>query len=344
MNYSEEISEPEAIEALADCVQQVWNNASVFTGKSQSATTVNKFFEPCENNDWTSGFWKGELNLAFEASHDPMYKQVAEHQLTKLLHFMENNSSENKFFQGTVISPSCISAWNISKNEDAKEAIILAADEFIFNTDSIFVHEESAETKEILSDKKILLNIPMLSFASQLSGNKKYKQTAEKIVIAATKIIADDSIGPGYKKEALEEDILSWRLYGLALAAKYFPEDEQLALFRYLAEEYISGKEKNELTDTSSAALVTCALIEMANQLRAADELKFITEIEILEKQSAILLKNLVYDFAVQSPKSSNGLLFTVTEDGSEECTSWGDYFYMEALTRFVKPNWKGYF
>ena len=185
MNYSEEISEPEAIEALADCVQQVWNNAPSFTGKTQDETTVNKFYKPCENNSWSGGFWKGVLNLAYEASHDPMYKQVAEHQLTKLLHFMENNPSENKFFQGTVISPTCISAYNISKNEDAEEAILLAADEFLFNTDRIFTHEESEEAKEILSDRKILLNIPMLSFAAELSGNKKYTHTAEKIIIKA---------------------------------------------------------------------------------------------------------------------------------------------------------------
>lgn len=32
----------------------------------------------------------------------------------------------------------------------------------------------------------------------------------------------------------------------------------------------------------------------------------------------------------------------TCTPEGVDECTSWGDYFYMEALTRLTK-DWKLY-
>ena len=32
----------------------------------------------------------------------------------------------------------------------------------------------------------------------------------------------------------------------------------------------------------------------------------------------------------------------TCTPEGVDECTSWGDYFYMEALTRLTK-DWEMY-
>ena len=28
---------------------------------------------------------------------------------------------------------------------------------------------------------------------------------------------------------------------------------------------------------------------------------------------------------------------------GIDECNIWGDYFYMEALMRFLNPDWKKY-
>ena len=51
--------------------------------------------------------------------------------------------------------------------------------------------------------------------------------------------------------------------------------------------------------------------------------------------------------------EGSNGLLLhgtyskkspynTCTPEGVDECVSWGDYFYMEALTRLTR-DWKTY-
>jgi unsaturated chondroitin disaccharide hydrolase len=54
-----------------------------------------------------------------------------------------------------------------------------------------------------------------------------------------------------------------------------------------------------------------------------------------------------------QAPSYSNGLVAhgtyskkspfnTCTQEGVDECVSWGDYFYMEALTRLSK-DWDCY-
>ena len=57
--------------------------------------------------------------------------------------------------------------------------------------------------------------------------------------------------------------------------------------------------------------------------------------------------------YAVKDPKESNGLVLhstysnhspynTCNHYGVDECNSWGDYFYMEALTRLLK-DWREY-
>ncbi len=65
-------------------------------------------------------------------------------------------------------------------------------------------------------------------------------------------------------------------------------------------------------------------------------------------------LMKAVYDkCAVKDSSQSNGLVLhstysnhspynTCNHYGVDECNSWGDYFYMEALTRLTK-NWEPY-
>ena len=65
------------------------------------------------------------------------------------------------------------------------------------------------------------------------------------------------------------------------------------------------------------------------------------------------IMKSVVENYAVKSPEESNGLVLhstyskkspynTCTPEGVDECNIWGDYFYMEALTRLSK-DWNPY-
>lgn len=333
MNQTEEISEPEAIEALSDCVQQVWNNASAFTGKEQSSISKDLFYYGCNEYKWTGGFFKGELWLAYQMTHDSIYKTVAEHQIIKMLHHIEAKSAETNYFYGLIYNPSCVSAYRSTQDEDAEEAALLAATELLFS-------EEDLLKKNALKDGRILFNIPLLMWAAKITDDERFTGLAKKICDECTKVISEVTENPEeYGNASLQQ--LAWRIYGIAIAAKYFPKEEHLVLFRYITEKYFAQVENEDLTDAASAAVTCCGLQEMILHLRASDGIAFSEEISLLTNKSLVLLKNLVYDYAVQSPKTSNGLLFTILEDGSEECTSWGDYFYMEALVRYIKPNWR---
>ncbi|MCM1264179.1 MAG: glucoronyl hydrolase, partial [Butyrivibrio sp.] len=44
----------------------VFENLKTFTDKFQNAYSENGFYQPIDNNYWTTGFWTGEIWLAYE--------------------------------------------------------------------------------------------------------------------------------------------------------------------------------------------------------------------------------------------------------------------------------------
>ena len=196
----------------------------------------------------------------------------------------------------------------------------------------------------------------------------------------------------GYKDDSFWARGQAWAVYGTALAYRYCHNQEYLDTFRRCLKFYLSKQPEDlipywdmiftsgdEPRDSSSASIVACALLEMANLLEAdakTDAAKkgteqseseasvaaagiAATEIEATEiaKYRSLakkMLYSLVTNYAVKDFSKSNGLVLhgtyskkspynTCTEEGVDECVSWGDYFYMEALTRLTNPKWNIY-
>ena len=62
----QEITKEEMIQAMEFACQQVLKNLPEFTEKFQNAYSVDNFYAPIDNVDWTNGFWTGEIWLAYE--------------------------------------------------------------------------------------------------------------------------------------------------------------------------------------------------------------------------------------------------------------------------------------
>ena len=60
------ITKEEREDALASACMQVKRVLPEFTTKFQNAYSENGFYRPIDNVEWTTGFWTGEIWLAYE--------------------------------------------------------------------------------------------------------------------------------------------------------------------------------------------------------------------------------------------------------------------------------------
>ncbi|WP_457942967.1 glycoside hydrolase family 88 protein [Caproiciproducens sp. LBM24188] len=379
-----ELTDSEVEEALVRATEQVRRNLPKFTYVSQNHSSVNGFYPPCDNNQWTCGFWPGEIWLSYEYTGDDIFRYAALIQVESFLHRIENHIEVDHHDMGFLYSPSCVAAYKLTGSEKGKKAAILAADQLItrFQPKGEFLQAwgklGAKENYRYIID--CLLNVPLLHWASEVTGDEKYRDIALRHTATCLKysIRPDNStyhtffMNPetgapdhgatcqGYRDDSAWARGQAWGVYGMALSYRYNRNPAYLDAFRRVTEFYLSrlpedlvpywdltfmsGEE--EPRDSSSASIVACGLLEMAKYVEPQ-------EAETYRTLARQMLKSLADCYSVKDPKTSNGLVLhgtyskkspynTCTPEGVDECVSWGDYFYMEALTRLHK-DWDLY-
>ena len=102
-------------------------------------------------------------------------------------------------------------------------------------------------------------------------------------------------------------------------------------------------------------ATLSCSVNGILSQMKKVDiNATMRARLPGLRKKAEKLLGVLYRECAVKDPAVSDGQLLhgvycrkSPTNDardrGVDECNTWGDYFYVEALKRVVTPGWKAY-
>ncbi|MEG0896321.1 MAG: glycoside hydrolase family 88 protein [Ruthenibacterium sp.] len=370
--------------AVQHAVAQVRANLPEFADAYKYSNSENNHYATSENVEWTTGFWTGEVWLAYENSGDEIFKTTALRQVDSFLHRIENHIDTNHHDMGFLYSPSCVAAYQLTGSETGKKAALLAADNLIarFQPKGEFIQAwgalGAADNYRLIID--CLLNLPLLYWASEVTGDGKYANIAKRHIATALKLVmrADNSTfhtyffdpetglptrgvtAQGYRDGSAWSRGQAWGIYGVALSYKYVREPEYLAIFEKLTDFFLAHLPENlipywdfdftdgsdEPRDSSASAIAVCGMLEMAKYL-PADKAAYYTH---LAKQ---LLQALVTHCAVSDPKLSNGQLLhgtyarksaynTVRNRGVDECNTWGDFYYFEALTRLAK-DWKAY-
>ena len=355
-----------------------------FTDKFQNAYSVDNFYEPVENNDWTDGFWTGEIWLAYEHTGNEAFREAAEVQVKDFLHRIDNKICVDHHDMGFLYTPSCVAAWKLTGNELGKEAAVKAADQLIsrFHEKGEFIQAWGAmnapENYRLIID--CLLNLPLLYWASEETGDSKYRDIAEKhIHTALANVIREDgstwhtfffnmetgepdhgATCQGYRDGSAWARGQAWGVYGTALGYRYTKEEKYIDAFRTVTEYFLSHLPEDlvpywdfEFTDgsdqprdSSAAVIAACGMLEMAKYLPEEDAAFY-------SRKASEIMKSIYDNYAVKDHESSNGLVLhstysnhspynTCNHCGVDECNSWGDYFYMEALTRLAK-DWEQY-
>lgn len=371
-----------AIDSAAGMVRE---SLGKFTHRFKSSNSFGGFFEPTENVEWTTGFWTGCIWLAYEHTGDPALKAAALSQVDSFLERIQKKIDVNHHDMGFLYSLSCVAAYKLTGSETGKEAALLAADHLAerFRTVGNFLQAwgNPGDPKEYRLIIDCLLNLPILYWASEVTGNPSYAGKAKAHIQTAMKCLVrpdhstyhthffDVETGEptygvthqGNRNGSAWARGQAWGVYGTAVGYRYTKRPEYIEYFkrvtRYFLEHLPSdlcpywdltfGEGDEEPRDSSSAAIAACGMLEMSKYMEPEDAAYYTS---IARK----LIKAMVDHYRVTDPAQSNGQLLhgtyskktpynTCTPEGVDECVIWGDYFYMEALHRVLMPDWNIY-
>jgi unsaturated chondroitin disaccharide hydrolase len=379
-----ELTEAKCREAMDFAVKQVTNNLKEFTESFKKAYSEEGFYNPTPNVNWTTGFWTGQIWLAYEWSNAEELKKAGQIQAKSFLDRIDRKVEVDHHDMGFLYSPSCVAAYKLVGDERAKEAAIKAADQLISRFQPVGEFIQAWGPMNQRSNYRFiidcLLNLPLLYWATKETGDQKYREIAEKhIHTAIANVIREDystwhtffmnmetgepdhgATCQGYKDGSAWARGQAWGIYGCALAYRYTRRPEYIEDFKHVTGYFLGhlpsdlvpywdlefGEGSEEPRDSSSASIAACGMLEMAKYLNEADAACCIS---IAKK----IMESVVEHYAVKDLEESNGLVLhstyskkspynTCTPEGVDECNIWGDYFYMEALTRLSK-DWNPY-
>lgn len=383
--HIEEITDSEIQAALDFSQAQILRCLPEFTYRFQNAYSENGFYQPIDNDYWTTGFWTGEIWLAYEYTRNQQFLNAAQIQMDSFLDRINRKINVDHHDMGFLYSPSCVAGYKLTGSQVGREAALKAADQLVsrFQPKGAFIQAwggmESAADYRLIID--CLLNVPLLYWASRETGNSRYQEIADQHVHTALQnVIREDystwhtfyfhpetgkpdhgATCQGFRDGSAWARGQAWGIYGTALAYRYTRDPEYPEIFRNVLEYYLNHLPQDmvpywdlEFTsgdtqprDSSSASIVACGMLEMAKYTADPEErCRYLH----LSRQ---ILGSLCRSYAVHDPFASNGLVLhstysnkspynTCNHMGVDECNSWGDYFYMEALTRLWK-DWDVY-
>ncbi len=350
------------IKDLADA-PATWSNA----GDGDYAKWNEDFFEI---GNWTSSFFTGMALLAWRNTEDefflrqtlrlaPAYREKA------AVRFLDMHHDA-----GFLYSLYSVALYKLTKDRAHREVGLAAAAALHqrFHPAGKFIrawgHLHTAE-QDNLAIIDCMMNLPLLYWAAQESGNAKYRTAAMQQADTTLQhfVRADDSVFHAYRFDLKTGQPIggdnycgrsvdshwargtAWAIYGFALSFRYTGEKKYLEAALRLARKF--NQELNgdampvwdfrlpageaRLRDSSAGAVVVCGYQEL-EKLGAADAL--------ITKTKESLLHHLCSDAYLNLDDSCRGILRDgqVSDAGAGSArnayTSWGDYYLMEALDR----------
>jgi len=332
------------------------------------------------NTEWTSSFWTGMLWLSYEETGDVEFRAAAENQLADFRARLDGRIATDTHDLGFLYTLSCVAAWRLTGNHPARATALKAADLLMIRYfEKAGIIQAWGDLNDPEQRGRIIIdcamNLPLLYWASEETGNPYYREAAANhIAQANTFLIRDDwstyhtyyfdvatglpvrgVTAQGYSDDSCWARGQAWGIYGNALSYRYLRDPALLEKARGLARYFLdrlpedlvaywdlvftSGPEER---DSSSAAIAACGLLELASHLPVTDP-----DRRPFEDIALRMLASLAEKYTSADEPLSNGILLHAVYgkpmgNGVDECNIWGDYFYMEALTR-VSRDWKAY-
>lgn len=340
----------------------------------------NQRYGQIDNVLWTSSFWTGMLWLAYEVTGDEKYKRVAQIHTQSFKKRIDERIKVDNHDLGFLYSLSCVADYRLTGSNEAKDIALKAADYLItrYHEKAGIIQAWGDLTNPEEQGRMIIdcnMNLPLLYWASEVTGKTIYKEIAHSHVNQAAKyLVREDAssfhtyfmdvetgepkygkTGQGYADNSCWARGQAWGIYGFALSYNYVNDYQFIELSKKLGNYYLNRlpedsvcywdlifTEGNEERDSSAAAIAACGFLEVSKHLPLTDNNR-----RIYENAALKILRSLTESYTSKSLPDSNAVLLHAvgakpTNSNVDEPLIFGDYYYFEALVRVLK-DWKLY-
>lgn len=366
--------------AIEDAILKVKNNIIKHPGKLPHITE-GQCYEWGDNGDWIEGFHIGMMWLANEYGQDPFYKETAESYLANFKDRLDRHVALDHHDIGFLYSLSAVAQWKITGSEEARAVALSAADTLVarWRPKAGFIQAWGKEGDPENGGRIIidcLLNLPLLFWAYEQTGEKRYYEIAYEHALKSQKFLVrgdassyhtfyfDPENGhalrggthQGYQDGSTWTRGQAWGIYGFALAYRYTKNASFLDTSRRLAHYFIEHLPEDHVAywdfdvpvdsatprDSSASAITACGLLELLELIGENDPDRNVFEAALQNS-----MESLVKNYATTDLPEAEGLLkhgsYHVRGDRApDDYMIWGDYYYLEALVRMEKGI-KGY-
>ncbi len=336
------------------------------------------------NDNWEAGLYTGCLWLAYQLSGDEFFKETALGHIETYRERFDCGRYIDSHDAGFVYIPSCVAAYKLFGDERAEKVamdILNYYYDHCYSFEGKFIIRNNKKAKDGIFESyrtmmDSMLNAPLLFWATEHTGDKKYAKAAlEHVKTTADYLVRDDgSTFHHYQFDFETSKPLygltwqgnsdascwsrghSWGVYGFPIAYSYAKEpfikkvhkDISYFMLNHLPDDCIpywdyDFVDGDEPRDASAAVISACGFLEMASMMDNSDPDKL-----IFESAAAQLLEAVIDKCTTDIGVDYDGLIHHVTHakpqgQGIDECAPYGDFFYLEALARYLVPNFKKY-
>lgn len=361
--------------ALDYCINKERENIDIFGKLYPCPQSRDYLYDGQTNYEWTNSFYTGMLWLAYEMTKEECFLKKAKEHSVDFKDRIENRlDTLNTHDIGFLYILSCVADYKVTGDENAKN-VALKATELLskrFSEKGGFI-QAWGNLNDPSSHKLIIdcmLNIPLLFWASETSGDEKYKNMAvSHLKATVSNAIREDftthhtfyfdketgeplrgETHQGYSDDSCWARGQSWGIYGTALGYSYTKDESIIPIFNGLVDCFLSRlpddyvpywdmifTSGDEPRDTSAAAITLCGILEMNKYVPNEKYMK------AAEKIVESLIDNYMTDKITSTGLLTDGMYGRMRGD-RPECNIWGDYYFMEVLVRILSENkWNKY-
>ncbi|NUT51091.1 MAG: glucuronyl hydrolase [Saccharothrix sp.] len=329
------------------------------------------------NAGWTTGFWPGMLWLVWEGTGDEAVLRAAQHEVDRFEDRVVRGIDLDTHDLGFLYTLSCVTPWRLLGHSRARRAALKAADHLMdrFLEPAGIVQAWGDLSDPLQRGRTIidsLMNMPLLYWASEATGSSSYARAAARHTEQLRRHVLrpdgttfhtfywDPETGEplrgateqGHRDDSCWARGQAWGIYGFALGYRHTRHRPHLDAARRCADRFLARLPQDRVAywdlvftdgsdeerDSSAAAIAVCGLYELAGHL-ADDRYR---------AEGDAILTSLATTYATAPGGTAAALLRHGVYDkpkgvGVDEGNLWGDYFYLEALTRRLRPHWRGY-